>query len=220
VYVPAGGGEADAGGVAVELTGPQRGGDGVLGLDGGAEGREGGGVAVRERQHGPRAALLHAGHDLEPHRADAQLVPGRRHGALLLLAGLLREPPPLRRRRRWGLAVLLFAVPEDGGGRRHGWGEEGIGRMRRCVCWLVWALLGVFCGERVAVCGLVGAALYIGSTGRREEARELLVYLLRLTRSPTLSRVERELHACMRQARNCPWLMYLERYRINVKKNQ
>jgi hypothetical protein len=132
VYVPASGGEADAGGVAVELAGPQRGGDGVLGLDGGAEGREGGGVAVRERQHGPRAALLHAGHDLEPHRADAQLVPGRRHGALLL-AGLLGEPPPLR--RRWGLAVLSFAVPEDGGGRRHGcWGNEG---MRRCVCWLV-----------------------------------------------------------------------------------
>jgi hypothetical protein len=124
-YVPACVGQADAGGVAVELARPERGGDGFLGLGGGAEGREHGGVPVRQRQHGPRVARVHARADLEPHRADAHLVPRRRQRALL------RRPrePPLRRRVAVPVAFDAVLRGTGGGavlvvGRRHGQTEE------------------------------------------------------------------------------------------------
>ena len=109
-YVPAGVGEADAGGVAVELAGPERGGHGVLGLGGGAEGREHGGVPVRQRQHGPRVARVHARADLEPRRPDAHLVrPGH------VLGRRRPREPPLRRRVP---AAVLAAVGRHGMGKR------------------------------------------------------------------------------------------------------
>lgn len=103
--LPSCGGEADAGGVAVELPRAQCGGDGVLGLDGRPEGREHGGVAVRQGQHGPRAVLPHAGADLVPHRPDAHLGP--RDGQHALLGP--RELPIHRLRLRRSSAVA-FAV--------------------------------------------------------------------------------------------------------------
>lgn len=101
-FLPPGGKDSDGRAVAVELAGTDGVDDGVLGDGGRAEAREGGGIAVAERDRGAAVAGVEIGHELAEDAADGDR---RRRGQPLVAPELPDRRPvlharPLRRRRR------------------------------------------------------------------------------------------------------------------------
>lgn len=88
--VPPGRKNTDGGGIAVEFGGAEGFGDGVVGDLGGSEAGESRGVAVAEKDYGPRVRLVEVPHDLVEYAFDRD----RRRCAQHLVSP---ESPSLRR---------------------------------------------------------------------------------------------------------------------------